>query len=241
MYSGFRNWCERLLFIPPQPDPPPGDEASTRIFLAAPNYYKYLLAIWGLRTAGIIAGAFLFTISPLPRAVEWILFGLAIITQLFALVLVRLDFDKRWYVVTDRSLRIREGIFHVREMTVTFANIQNISVSQGPVQRLLGISDLRMDTAGGGGGNPQEHGSQWQQQNLHTAWFRGIDNAQEIRTLIQERLRQHKDAGLGDHDDTLPPGSAVQETALVVVSALREVHQEALALRQTLAAPGEGR
>jgi len=239
MYSGFRNWCERLLCIPPQPDPPPGDEASTRIFLAAPNYYKYLLAIWGLRTAGIIAGAFLFTVSPLPRAVEWVLFGLAIITQLFALVLVRLDFDKRWYVVTDRSLRIREGIFHVREMTVTFANIQNISVSQGPVQRLLGISDLRMDTAGGGGGSPQEHGSQWQQQNLHTAWFRGIDNAHQIRTLIQERLRQHKDAGLGDHDDTLPSGSAVQATALVV-SALREVHEEALALRQTLSAPAEG-
>jgi membrane protein YdbS with pleckstrin-like domain len=231
MYSGFREWSERILCIPPQPDPPPGDEASTRIFLAAPNYYKYLLAMWALKTGGIVVGAFIFTASPLPRFLEWLLFASAIIAQLFALVLVRLDFDKRWYVITDRSLRIREGIFHVQEMTVTFANIQNISISQGPVQRVLGICDLRVDTAGGGG-NAQEHGSQWQKENLHTAWFRGIDNAQEIRTLIQQRLRQHKDAGLGDHDDAAPsPGI---EAATSVVAALREVHAESRALNQTL-------
>ena len=233
MYSHFRTWCERLLCIPPQPDPPPGDEASTRIFTAARNYYKYLLALWGLRTAGIVAGAFLFAISPFPRWLEWILFAGAIGAQLFALILVRLDFDKRWYVVTDRSLRVREGVFQVREMTVTFANIQNISVSQGPVQRLLGISDLRVDTAGGGGGSSQEHGSQRLHENLHTAWFRGINNAPEIRQLIQERLRQHKDAGLGDHDDVISPAGELQVSA-PILSALREVHQEALALRKTM-------
>ena len=239
MYSGLRQWCERFLCIPPAPAPPPGAEASTRIFLAAPNYYKYLLAIWALRTAGIIAGAFIFTVSPLPRFVEWLLFASAIVAQLFALVLVRLDFDKRWYVVTDRSLRIREGVFHVREMTVTFANIQNISVSQGPVQRLLGISDLRMDTAGGGGGNAQERGSQWQQQNLHTAWFRGIDNTSEIRTLIQQRLRQHRDSGLGDHDDTSPIVAGRIEDMVALLPALRDVHKEAIALNQTVSSlPG---
>jgi membrane protein YdbS with pleckstrin-like domain len=233
MYSGFRNWCERLLRIPPQPDPPPGSEASTRIFLAAPNYYKYLLALWALRTAGIFAGAFLFSISPLPRSVEWILFSFAILAQLFALVLVRLDFDKRWYLVTDRSLRIREGVFHVREMTVTFANIQNISISQGPVQRLLGIYDLRMDTAGGGGGSAQERTSQSQHENLHTAWFRGINNAQEIRMLIQDRLRQHKDSGLGDQDDALPESSRVHASGSIL-AALREIREEAAAWRQTI-------
>lgn len=230
MYSSFRSWFEDLLRIPPQPDPPPGDEASTRIFLAAPNYYWYLLAIWGMKTVGIIAGAFLFTVSPLPRALEWVLFGGAIIAQLFALVVVRLDFEKRWYVVTDRSLRIREGIFHLREMTVTFANIQNISISQGPVQRLLGITDLRVDTAGGGGGNPHERGSDWQKENLHTAWFRGINNADEIRTLIQQRLRLHKDAGLGDHDDAAPQMVA----PVSVLSALREVYAETRALNEAI-------
>ncbi len=70
--------------------------------------------------------------------------------QIVSLALVRLNFEKRWYIVTDRSLRVREGILNVREMTVTFANIQNISISHGPVQRAIGIAELRVDTAGGG-------------------------------------------------------------------------------------------
>src|SRR6476660_5190031 len=48
MYSSFRELCERLLRIPPDPGPPPGDEAKTKVFRAARNYFKYLLALWGL-------------------------------------------------------------------------------------------------------------------------------------------------------------------------------------------------
>ena len=235
MYKVIRNWCERLLCIPGQPEPPPGDESSTRIFLAAPNYYKYLLALWALRTGGIVVGAFFVTVSPLPPIVERIFFVGAVLTQLFALALVRLDFEKRWYVLTDRSLRIREGVFHVREMTVTFANIQNISVSQGPVQRLLGITDLRVDTAGGGGSNSREGRMESHGENLHTAWFRGINNPDEVRGLIQDHLRQHKDAGLGDSDDVHPsapaPAAVLAPSAL---AALRDVYQEARALNKSL-------
>src|SRR5258705_9515078 len=116
---------------------------------------------------------------------------------LFHLAVLRLNYEKRWYIVSDRSLRVREGVVGVREMTVTFANIQNISVSQGPVQRLLGIADLRVETAGGGGAATQQHAG----PDLHVAWFRGIDNAPAVREVIQQRLRQFKDAGLGDHED----------------------------------------
>src|SRR5213082_897304 len=50
MYSSFRQFCEQVLRIPHDPTPPPGDERSTRIFRAAPNYYKYRLIVWGFRT-----------------------------------------------------------------------------------------------------------------------------------------------------------------------------------------------
>src|SRR5436305_7895664 len=54
VYSSFRQLCERLLRIPHDPLPPPGDEAATRIFNAAPNFYKYLLFLWGLKTAFVL-------------------------------------------------------------------------------------------------------------------------------------------------------------------------------------------
>ena len=46
-------------------------------------------------------------------------------------LLLRLHYELRWYKVTDRSLRIRAGVVFVNEMTVTFANVQDITITQG--------------------------------------------------------------------------------------------------------------
>jgi len=249
MYSAFRQLCEQVLRIPPQPETPPGDEAQTRIFLAAPNYYKYLLVQWALKTAvSFLAVLFVFIIPLVGIAGNlsqgggdaWMVlvlglecFGLvlALLGSLLALAMVRMDFEKRWYVVTDRSLRVREGVLQVKEATVTFANIQHISISQGPIQRVLGIADLRVDTAGGGG-SAAAHGKHGM-PNLHTVWFRGVNNANEIKELMQQRLRQLKDSGLGDHEELA--ATARLESSASLLSALREVRAEAETLRTTVA------
>lgn len=245
MYNVFRQFCEDLLRIPPDPESPPGDESTTRRFRAAPNFYKYLLLIWLLKSAAAGLFGLWIAIIPIVAATSlvkqgndtgWLLllipalvFPLLILARLFALAILRLDFDKRWYVVTDRSLRVRAGIVTIREMTVTFANIQNISVSQGPVQRALGIADLRVDTAGGGGDGGKQLGP-----NLHTAWFHGIDNANEVRQLIQDRLRHLKDAGLGDQNPSTAAVSGRPVAAADLLNVLREIYDEATALRKTV-------
>jgi membrane protein YdbS with pleckstrin-like domain len=249
MYNSFRQFCERILRIPPDPEPPPGDEESTRLFLASPNFYKYLLWVWAMKSffyTLILVGPMVapvvvaFMLVNKGRHAGWLLLFIPVfllvflvVSRLFALAVLRLEFEKRWYVITDRSLRIREGVIAMREMTITFANIQNISVSQGPIQRALGISDLRVDTAGGGSVDESKHPG----QNLHTAWFRGIHNANEIRELIQERLRQYRGAGLGDREDHhhLPPSPShvgVENPDFIAV--LRELNAEARALRETV-------
>jgi uncharacterized membrane protein YdbT with pleckstrin-like domain len=252
MYKRFRDWCERVLRIPGDPEPPPGDESSTRLFQAAPNFYKYLLFLWAVRTfvfvailfpaefipiaAGLASGAkergMTFLVVPLSA----VILGMVIVWRLFALALVRLDFEKRWYLVTNRSLRVREGIVHVREMTITFANIQNISISQGPIQRLLGIADLRVDTAGGG---PSRSEKKEGGQSLHTVRFRGVNNANEIRTLMTERLRELKDSGLGDREEVVALRQApISSTEPAMISALRQLATEAAALRKTVEIAG---
>ena len=125
---------------------------------------------------------------------------------------LRLNYEMRWYKVTDRSLRIRAGVWSVREMTMTFANVQNITVSQGPLERLFGISDVKVDSAGGGGSagsHGESHG-----QSLHVATFRGVDNPEEIRDLMLQRLRRLRDAGLGDPDDAATLKEAVRGSLL---------------------------
>src|SRR5215831_3355913 len=62
MYSSFRRFAERLLRIPHDPAPPPGDEGSTRLFRAAANYYKYLLCLWGIKALASILPVLVFLI-----------------------------------------------------------------------------------------------------------------------------------------------------------------------------------
>lgn len=155
----------------------------------------------------------------------------------FTLAAVRLDWELRWYIVTDRSLRIRAGLWSLQESTMSFANLQQVEVMQGPLQRLLGIADVRVQSAGGGGGEVKGHEHH---DSLHTGVFHGVDNASEIRDLILDRLRHFRAAGLGDPDDhhaapaAEPSATATTGGGADALAAAQEVLAEARALRQAL-------
>lgn len=198
-------------------------------------------------------GAFhhaLYTVSPpwlreLPRrippgALVWIKLGEAFGIVGFALQLVGslgvvlLDFRQRWYMVTDRSLRLRWGIFNVHESTMSFANLQQVAVHQGPLERLLGLWDVEVESAGGGSGNKDEQ----EKDSLHRCVFHGVENGAEIRDTILARLRRFRETGLGDPDDrhaSVPDASAPQPVDQAdVVRAARDVLAEVRALRSQL-------
>ena len=160
----------------------------------------------------------------------------------FTFAAVRLDWELRWYLVTDRSLRIRAGLWSLQESTMSFANLQQVEVMQGPLQRLLGIADVRVQSAGGGGGGPHGQGHDMN-DSLHTGVFHGVDNAQEIRDLILDRLRHFRQAGLGDPDDhhSAAPASSAADSAGAAptrsndaLAAARELLDEARALRSAV-------
>ncbi len=179
-------------------------------------------------------------IFPVIRFFEWVGVALYVVQIPLTYALVRLEYELRWYIVTDRSLRIRAGLATVQESTMSFANVQQVVVTQGPVQRLLGIADLRVQSAGGGGENA--HGPK-AGESLHTGVFHGVDNASEIRDLILERLRQFRQSGLGDPDER-ERGAAMHEmhapaiprmsSAPDALVAARELLQEARLLRESL-------
>jgi membrane protein YdbS with pleckstrin-like domain len=142
---------------------------------------------------------------------------------------LRLDYEMRWYVVTDRSLRIRSGVWSVQELTMSFANLQQVVVTQGPLQRLLKLADVRVQSAGGGGGEGGAH-----------------HGSHGDRDLILARLKQFRESGLGDPEESrkanphatnctklTETGSAVANAADVIAAA-RELTAEARALRNAL-------
>lgn len=248
MFEGFRSLLLGFLRVPPEPAAPEG--ASIRVFRASPAFFRYRLVLWGVgqltTLVGLIGGVLAlahfgqFVDQSLLRlglraaeAFAWIAFLFQIP---FTYALLRLDYDMRWYILSDRSLRIRDGILTVREKTMTFANIQQISIEQNPLQRLLGIMDIKVRTAGGGaGGGDKTKGEAG--KSLHEAYFRGVADGEEIRAAIQARVRFHRDSGLGDPDEPQPPALPADGDPTMknpAVAAARAVLSEVRALRQTL-------
>ncbi len=151
-------------------------------------------------------------------------------------LLARMDYDQRWYMVTDRSLRIRHGIWKINESTMSFANIQQVVVSQGPLQRLLGLSDVKVQSAGGGGGANEDEDAK--DDDMHLGLFHSVTNPDEIRDLILERLRRFRESGLGDPEEKVSfiatPLAHTEAESAEMLAAARELAAEARALRATV-------
>ena len=152
--------------------------------------------------------------------------------------IARLDYELRWYMVTDRSLRIRHGVWKVSESTMSFANIQQVVVTQGPLQRLLGLSDVKVQSAGGGGGGGSDsHGNPKAGEDMHLGLFHSVTNGSEIRDLILDRLRRFRESGLGDPEEKTAP-TAIPVAAPMppgdLLAAAKEFAAEARVLRATL-------
>jgi len=143
------------------------------------------------------------------------------------LVAVRHEHEKHWYIVTDRSLRIRTGLFSLQEATMSFANLQQVEVKQGPLQRLLGIADVRVQSTGGGSSGGHDHHKGGADHSMHSGIFHGVDNPDEIPDLILTRLRLFRAAGLDDPEEgdqrevESPPNDAPLAAARELLAEIR--------------------
>lgn len=244
MYESLKGMVLHLLRVPEEPpEEPAGTHESVRVFRASPHYLSYLIiqyafgmvVLSGLLLAGAVGAGVALWAKGLGwvGVAVWTVAALAIAVKLTIFyVTTRLNYEMRWYIVTDRSLRIREGIWLVREVTLTFANVQNLSVMQGPLQRYFGISDLVVETAGGGSGGG--HGAEGMAL-AHHGVLRGIENATEVKEKIQSLLRAYRAAGLGDPEDR---GAARAAAAAPIggdlVEVLRGIREEAGKLRSVI-------
>ncbi|MCH7544809.1 MAG: PH domain-containing protein [Planctomycetes bacterium] len=203
MYEGIWSGLTEYFRVPRKAPSIPARRAgggeTHESFRPAAGFLGYLKFFFWLICVLILVGLIILSITIMITE-----FSLGVILLLVFLVVIllpasvaylaiHLRYDTTWYVMTDRSLRIRRGIWVIHETTITFENIQNVSVSQGPLQRYFGISDVVVETAGGGGDSKQK-GLQVSNQGI----IEGIANADEIRDRILSRMRQSVSAGLGD-------------------------------------------
>ncbi|MBK9250227.1 MAG: PH domain-containing protein [Ignavibacteria bacterium] len=185
MLNSFINWIKELIFPllkieSTTPKIPHGHDRDThlQIVRADKSYLKYLLFWLWVYAAGLLVGFVAISIvgmmglSPLVALILIPIKIILVAKLLLMFIVTRISFDLRWYIITDTSITVRQGAWTVREITVSYQNIQNVSVSQGPLERYFGFANLQIDTAGSGGAHTHGKG-----ENPNRAVLRGIINA----------------------------------------------------------------
>lgn len=230
-----------LKVSPTPPHVPQGHDPV--VFRASDRYLAYRYLTWALQFAPTLLVP---VVIPIGMAVEaakgkatpgfvyaiWVVSIVAVaVSGALSVVSVRLDFDFHYYVMTDRSLRIRRGIWEQVEATLTFVNVQNVRVVQGPLERLFGIASVVVDTAGSAGKVSEKEDPFLQH---HRGVIRGIPDAHALRDRIMDRMRKSKSAGLGDHDDH--PDHPAEKAPGSETELLTAIRDEARALAQDLRA-----
>lgn len=150
--------------------------------------------------------------------------ALIVLPDVLAFIAIHLGYDTTWYVITDRSMRLRSGVWTMHEMTLTFENVQNVEITQGPVERRFGIATLKVETAGGSYG---PHGTNVGASNV--GLLVGLENATQVRELVMQRVRASRSSGLGDERREAPealnrsgPAGMLSASALEELRLIRE-------------------
>ncbi|MBA9029224.1 PH domain-containing protein [Peribacillus huizhouensis] len=94
----------------------------------------------------------LFLGSSSGKSIQFIIFG---VICFFLIIRSFLSWLKLTYWVEDGELRIESGVFIRKKRYIRFERIHSIDVSEGIVQRIFGLVQLKVETAGANDGKPE--------------------------------------------------------------------------------------
>ncbi len=77
----------------------------------------------------------------------WLILVVAVFTAL-SFIWAKLSYHYYRYELTDLGFRKESGVIWKKYVTIPYARIQNVDINRGILARLLGLSDLHIQTAG---------------------------------------------------------------------------------------------
>lgn len=138
---------------------------------------------------------------------------------IFALLPLYFRYHTLRYTFDEEGISMRWGILFRREISLTYARVQDIHLTSNLVERWLGLAKIQIQTASG--------------SSSAEMVIEGLKDFEEIRDFLYTRMRGIKE---GRQPRSLEAGSAAVsgEGLAAVVEALRETAAEIRALRGEL-------
>ena len=130
-----------------------------------------------------------------------------------------------WYVVTDQGVQLRHGLWTTHETSLRFANIQQVTLKQGPLQRVLGLADVVLSTAGRRASDDDDD----EDKRKSRGQLRDLEYGQAQRLLSEIRRQLPSATGAAAQPLAAPPQASAH-----AVDAAQLLLTEARTLRQSL-------
>lgn len=121
------------------------------------------------------------------------------------------------YEIAENAIRCKKGVFWQRNITVPYAKITNVDITQGPVQRMFNLGTIHIQTAGAGG----------QQGGQAELILYGIKELDKVKNLIMERA----DGKKPEQPTNIAKDSEINENSDIFQLILKELK----AIRKSLA------
>lgn len=103
-----------------------------------------------LQVAGFLIGS-VMTDIPSEITITLIIFNLLLAAYLIitAILYPIIEYRQWGYKITEDRVEIRHGIFFIQTTIIPVIRIQHVAITQGPINRKLGISTIFINTASG--------------------------------------------------------------------------------------------
>lgn len=77
--------------------------------------------------------------------------ALLVMAAVCIIIIPRIRYERYRYIIDSANIRVREGIFWIKETIIPMERLHKLQVSQGPIDRMFRLSSVRVTTAGGDG------------------------------------------------------------------------------------------
>ena len=146
---------------------------------------------------GYIAIQLAYMVSPETLLMWSIVFF--IIIMIISFIVAKLTYRFYKYDLTENEYKAERGIIWKRYVSIPYERIQNVDIYRGVMDRVLGLSDLQIHTAGYGAAGGRKRGSEGR--------LPGLDR-QDAETIREELVKRAR----GIKQQTNPPQANPPQT-----------------------------
>ena len=143
-----------------EPESPGGDPGKSPVNEPSLRLHPAAMLIGALKTVRrwvgtlvLPGGALLVSQGFDARTIFVVLTGLIVVAA-FAAVWGFLSWRATTYGISGGAFHLRQGVVQKNERTIPLDHVQSVDTVQGIIQRLFGVVEVRVETAGGGANEP---------------------------------------------------------------------------------------